>query len=52
MLSDAAWVGAVDKFTNIIDVYIYYLRKKLKTGTGRELIHTVRGQGFIVKEDA
>lgn len=45
-------MGAVDKFTNIIDIYIYYLRIKLTEDTGRNLIHTVRGKGFIVKEDA
>jgi len=52
MIVDAVWAGAVSKFTNIIDVYINCLRKKLDTGTGRKLIHTVRGAGFIVKEDA
>jgi len=52
MIADAVWAGTVDKFTNIIDVYINYLRKKLDTGTGRKIIHTVRGKGFVVKEDA
>jgi DNA-binding response OmpR family regulator len=52
MIADAVWAGADNKFTNIIDVYINYLRKKLDSGTGRKLIHTMRGKGFIVKEDA
>lgn len=38
------------KFTNIIDVYINYLRKKIDQGTGRKLIHTVRRSGYILKE--
>ncbi|MHC1698833.1 MAG: response regulator transcription factor [Geobacteraceae bacterium] len=52
MIADAVWAGAVDKFTSIIDVYINYVRKKLERGTGRKFIHTVRGVGFIVKDDA
>lgn len=38
------------KFTNIVDVYINYLRKKIDLGTGRKLIHTVRRSGYILKE--
>lgn len=52
MIADAVWTGAVDKFTNIIDVYINYLRKKLNTESSGKIIHTVRGKGFVVKDDA
>ncbi len=38
------------KFTNIVDVYINYLRKKIDRKIGKKLIHTVRGSGFIFKE--
>ncbi|HOO91786.1 MAG TPA: response regulator transcription factor [Syntrophales bacterium] len=38
------------KFTNIVDVYINYLRKKIDRGTNRKLIHTVRRSGYILKE--
>jgi DNA-binding response OmpR family regulator len=51
MIADAVWEGVDNKFTNIIDVYINYLRKKLDTGTGRKIIHTVRGQGFVLRDD-
>ena len=51
MIADAVWEGVDNKFTNMIDVYISYLGKKLDTETGRSFIHTVRGTGFIVKED-
>ena len=34
----------------MIDVYINYLRKKLRCGSERPLIHTVRGAGYILKE--
>jgi DNA-binding response OmpR family regulator len=40
-----------DLDSNIIDVYINYLRKKIDKGHSRKLIHTVRGEGYIMKED-
>lgn len=38
--------------TNVVDVYIRYLRKKLDDGYGKKLIHTVRGRGYVLREDA
>ena len=35
--------------TNVVDVYIRYLRKKLDDGFDRKLIHTVRGAGYMLK---
>lgn len=35
--------------TNIVDVYIRYLRSKLDEPSGRRLIHTIRGVGYVVK---
>lgn len=35
--------------TNIVDVYIRYLRKKLDDGFDEKLIHTVRGMGYVLK---
>lgn len=37
--------------TNVIDVYIRYLRKKIDEGFESKLIHTVRGLGYILKEE-
>ncbi len=37
--------------TNVVDVYISYLRKKLDSGRDRKLLHTVRGMGWVLKED-
>ncbi|WP_316791292.1 response regulator transcription factor [Pedobacter frigoris] len=37
--------------TNVVDVYINYLRKKIDNGDGIKLIHTVFGMGYILKED-
>lgn len=51
MIADEVWQGGFDKFTNIIDVYINYLRKKIGRGKDKKLIHTVRGIGYILKEE-
>lgn len=36
--------------SNVIDVYIRYLRKKIDEGRDTKLIHTVRGAGYVLKE--
>jgi DNA-binding response OmpR family regulator len=51
MIADAVWGGGFDKFTNIIDVYVNYLRKKIDRGKDKKLIHTARGVGYILKEE-
>ena len=38
--------------TNVVDVYISYLRKKLDGDDRPKLLHTVRGMGWVLKEDA
>ena len=37
--------------TNVVDVYISYLRKKIDEGQAAKLIHTVRGRGYVLRED-
>jgi DNA-binding response OmpR family regulator len=39
-----------EKFSNVIEVYISGLRRKLDDGSDRQLIHTVRGQGYILQK--
>jgi DNA-binding response OmpR family regulator len=50
MISDQVWGGEINIFTNIIPVYVNYLRKKLRKVDNKELIHTVRGVGYLLKE--
>ena len=38
--------------SNVIDVYIRYLRKKIDEGYEPKLIHTVRGAGYVLKEES
>lgn len=51
MISEHVWDIDFDTFTNVIDVYINYLRNKIDSGFDNKLIHTVRGRGYILKEE-
>ena len=51
-LTEHVWNIDFDRGTNLIDVYINYLRKKLDVGGRKQLIHTVRGAGYILKDEA
>ena len=37
--------------TRVVDVYMGYLRKKVDKGFTKELIHSIRGFGYVIKED-
>jgi len=50
MIAEQVWDYAFDSFTNIVDVYINYLRKKVDQDRDHKLIHTVRGIGYILKK--
>ena len=45
------WNYDFDTMTNIIDVYVNYLRKKIDSDREPKLIHTVRGVGYVLKEE-
>lgn len=45
------WNFDYEGSTNVIDVYIRYLRKKIDDGFTPKLIHTVRGAGYVLKEE-
>jgi len=51
MISEHVWDINFDTFTNVIDVYINYLRNKIDAGHAKKLIHTVRGRGYVIKVD-
>ena len=50
MISEHVWDINFDTFTNVIDVYINYLRNKIDKSARCKLIHTIRGRGYILKE--
>lgn len=49
LITEYAWDYHFDPGTNIVDVVINRLRKKIDAGSGPRLIHTVRGVGYMVK---
>ena len=50
-LNQHIWNYDYDGSSNIIDVYIRYLRKKIDEGHEIKLIHTIRGQGYVIREE-
>jgi DNA-binding response OmpR family regulator len=46
---DQIWDGDDDGSPNVVDVYVGYLRRKLEDASGRQLIRTVRGVGFMLE---
>ncbi len=51
MIADHVWGQDFDGFTNVIDVYVRYLRRKIDDGFSRSLIHTIRGVGYKLSEE-
>ena len=49
-LGDHVWGGSAEHASNVIDVYIGYLRRKLAAGGVDDIIHTVRGLGYMLKQ--
>jgi len=50
MIAEHVWDYNFDTFTNVIDVYINHLRKKIDKGRDSKLLHTLRGVGYIMKK--
>jgi heavy metal response regulator len=51
MIAEHVWDYSFDPGTNVIDVYVNYLRKKIDAGRESRLIHTVRGVGYVLKTE-
>jgi two-component system copper resistance phosphate regulon response regulator CusR len=49
-IAEAVWGINFNRGTNLIDVYINYLRSKIDKGFPRQLIHTIIGMGYMIKE--
>ena len=49
LIAEHVWGVRFDTFTNVIDVYVNYLRRKIDTGFEPKLLHTVRGAGYVLK---
>ncbi len=50
MIAEHVWDYNFDTFTNVIDVYVNHLRKKIDKNHEKKLLHTLRGVGYVMKE--
>lgn len=50
VIAQHVWGVDFDTFTNVIDVYVNYLRKKIDADFEPRLLHTVRGVGYVLKD--
>lgn len=50
-IEDHVWNFDYSGGTNVVDVYISYLRKKIDGGEKKKLLHTVWGAGWVLKEE-
>ena len=51
MIIEHVWEYDFDTGTNVVDVYVNYLRKKIDSDREPRLIHTVRGVGYVLKAE-
>jgi DNA-binding response OmpR family regulator len=49
-IAEKIWDISFDTGTNVIDLYIFYLRKKIDKDFTPKLIHTQVGMGYVLKE--
>jgi DNA-binding response OmpR family regulator len=50
-LLESIWGYDFDTESNVLDVYVNFLRKKIDRGFERKLLHTVRGVGYVLREE-
>ena len=50
-ISERVWSLNFDTNSNVIDVYISYLRKKIDKGFSPKLLHTIVGMGYVLREE-
>lgn len=51
MIAEHVWDQHFDSFSNVIDVYIRYLRAKVDEGSDQKLIRTIRGVGYVITDE-
>ena len=52
MIVEHVWNFSFDSMTNVVDVYVNYLRRKLEDASPHKLIQTIRGVGYEISENA
>lgn len=51
LIAEHVWDQCFDSETNVVDVYINHLRGKVDSDVSKRLIHTVRGVGYVLKDE-
>lgn len=51
VIYERVWGGELESESKTLDVYVGYLRKKLEAGGASRLVHTVRGMGYVAREN-
>ncbi|HEY4707685.1 MAG TPA: response regulator transcription factor [Thermodesulfobacteriota bacterium] len=51
LIAEHVWDQSFDSETNVVDVYINHIRSKIDKDFPRKLIHTVRGVGYVLKDE-
>jgi DNA-binding response OmpR family regulator len=51
IILENVWDSNFDPYTNIVDVYVNYLRNKIDKGHDAKLVHTLIGMGYVLKEE-
>ncbi len=51
LIAEHVWDQSFDSETNVVDVYINHLRAKVDSDPSKRLIHTVRGVGYVLKNE-
>lgn len=49
-IGESVWKEQFDRGSNVVDVYMMYLRKKIDEGHATKLLHTIRGAGYILRK--
>src|SRR6476661_88442 len=52
LITEYAWGYHFDPGTNIVDVVINHLRKKIDASSAKKLIHTIRGVGYVIRDES
>jgi two-component system copper resistance phosphate regulon response regulator CusR len=50
MIMENVWKDSYDGSTNLIDVYVKYVRDKVDKDFPSKLVHTIRGVGYVLRE--
>lgn len=51
MILENVWHYHFDPGTNIVDVYVRKLREKIDSGSDKKLLHSIRGEGYMLREE-